>query len=496
MVGPAAGGAGRVIKAGILLIAHDRVSKVFRTVGTSAFRLTKILGKLNVVVFALSLAWKPLTKLVNKFTVALAGLAAGIAVAQWVSYQQVLRRARFTLVTAGLTAEEVSSSFRRLGANVSRATEIGILRHIEAVQELARTDADTIIQAALLTEKIVDLGTAGDDAGPIFAAIVQAISGIDDQPLKDLATQLGIIGAEVQTSTSLIKVMQDALEEDGPATNTTRLAGEVGKLRDMWAPDWMGRVGDFIVAMPLAFITTVRVISDLILGIAKVAKAFLELLGIFSLMVDALKAIWALLGLIRKGWGFILAAITNGLATLEKSLIDFRKAIVDWVEAWTKSLGLAIRDAIDFAIGAWGRFFTRIRDGTFDIGEFFQGVWDGVVRGFKTILNEMIDMLNRWIGRLNSVIDLANILNPFQDIPKLDLVAPIMHRGGVVPGPAGADVPIIAQAGERIIPNGGGGIIVVQLVMDRNVFGEVVVDVINRTAKFKAGMTPSSVATA
>ncbi len=42
-------------------------------------------------------------------------------------------------------------------------------------------------------------------------------------------------------------------------------------------------------------------------------------------------------------------------------------------------------------------------------------------------------------------------------------IIPLLHQGGIVPGPPGADVPIVAQAGERIIPTsqvseeGGGG---------------------------------------
>ena len=38
----------------------------------------------------------------------------------------------------------------------------------------------------------------------------------------------------------------------------------------------------------------------------------------------------------------------------------------------------------------------------------------------------------------------------FPDLPKF-------HSGGVVPGPRGADVPIMAQAGETVTPAAGGG---------------------------------------
>ena len=34
----------------------------------------------------------------------------------------------------------------------------------------------------------------------------------------------------------------------------------------------------------------------------------------------------------------------------------------------------------------------------------------------------------------------------------LGFLGGIFHEGGIVPGPPGADVPIIAQAGERVLP--------------------------------------------
>lgn len=37
-------------------------------------------------------------------------------------------------------------------------------------------------------------------------------------------------------------------------------------------------------------------------------------------------------------------------------------------------------------------------------------------------------------------------------VPNQD--TPVMHKGGVVPGKKGADVPIIAQAGEVVVPAG------------------------------------------
>ena len=81
------------------------------------------------------------------------------------------------------------------------------------------------------------------------------------------------------------------------------------------------------------------------------------------------------------------------------------------------------------------------------------------------------------------------------DVPRGEpIVAPrniTMHQGGLVPGPAGADVPIIAQAGETITAagqvsagTGGGGNrpIVVQLMLDGQILAETIVtaDELNR----------------
>lgn len=51
------------------------------------------------------------------------------------------------------------------------------------------------------------------------------------------------------------------------------------------------------------------------------------------------------------------------------------------------------------------------------------------------------------------------------------------HSGGIVPGPLGSEQPIVAQAGERVIPMGqGGGVTVVKLYLDGEEITEVVHD--------------------
>ena len=77
-------------------------------------------------------------------------------------------------------------------------------------------------------------------------------------------------------------------------------------------------------------------------------------------------------------------------------------------------------------------------------------------------------------------------------------IVPIVPRrqlGGMVPGLPGQPQMILAHGGETIIPAGrsGGQPMVIQLILDRRIIGEVAVDAFHRTAKFKAGMVSGSI---
>lgn len=72
---------------------------------------------------------------------------------------------------------------------------------------------------------------------------------------------------------------------------------------------------------------------------------------------------------------------------------------------------------------------------------------------------------------IESAGKLANV------VPRM--LGPKRHSGGIVPGPMGREMSIVAQGGERVIPlgqSGGGGTQVVQVVIDKQIVGEVVLD--------------------
>lgn len=88
------------------------------------------------------------------------------------------------------------------------------------------------------------------------------------------------------------------------------------------------------------------------------------------------------------------------------------------------------------------------------------GVWDGLKQGFKDAFNWIID---RWNSFKIPGIKVAGVsVSPEINFPNL----PRFHGGGVVPGPAGADVVGVLRAGERVLPVGASGGVVLNLVVN------------------------------
>lgn len=114
------------------------------------------------------------------------------------------------------------------------------------------------------------------------------------------------------------------------------------------------------------------------------------------------------------------------------------------------------RDGVDAVL----RF---IADAAGWLGRVFSNVWDGIVGGFrwvrdtlKSIANWLIsNVINKFIDGINLLIKGYNTVNiGGKDLPMLGKL-PTFHQGGVIPGPVGTEVAILAQAGETVVPIGG-----------------------------------------
>lgn len=116
-------------------------------------------------------------------------------------------------------------------------------------------------------------------------------------------------------------------------------------------------------------------------------------------------------------------------------------------------------DTIKAAFSAtWGWITDRFGDLVSFVGglprkiaNVASGMWDGLKESFRSALNWIID---RWNSFRIPALKVAGLqVSPEVNFPDLQR----FHTGGVVPGPAGHPVPIMALGGETISPNGGGG---------------------------------------
>jgi hypothetical protein len=124
-------------------------------------------------------------------------------------------------------------------------------------------------------------------------------------------------------------------------------------------------------------------------------------------------------------------------------------------------------DVVKDALKKVGDFFVTVFD---KMKEVAKNVWDGIVGGIKGALNLVLGywewMINKAIGMVNTLIDVANRVNPFSDIPKIPNVdLPQLAQGGIVQARPGGTAVIVGEGGqdEAVIPldrlgkMGGGG---------------------------------------
>jgi len=190
--------------------------------------------------------------------------------------------------------------------------------------------------------------------------------------------------------------------------------------------------------------------------------------GLTGFLVPALKSMWVGLTtqVIPAIWSFTSALLANPITWVVIGIAALIAIIVllvkhwDWVKDAAGNTVRWIRDRWNDLMGWFGGIPAWF-------GRIFGGIGDAIAGAFKSAINWVIDRLNWLVDRANDLIYGINVASPFSDIPYIPHI-PRMHTGGVVPGMPGQEVPIIAMAGERVVPNGqstGGG----ELVLSGNV---------------------------
>jgi len=159
---------------------------------------------------------------------------------------------------------------------------------------------------------------------------------------------------------------------------------------------------------------------------------------------------WAWENVIKPVWGFIQFYIDNVLVPVFNTIKDVVTAVFDIVgnviqTAWNVISGAfnMIGDKIAWLVGTFG----SIKDG---ISNAFGTIFDIVTGPFKSAFNFIADAWNNTVGQLSFTMpDWVPFIGgkgfDMPDIPKF-------HKGGIVPGPAGAEMLAVLEGGEMILP--------------------------------------------
>ena len=239
----------------------------------------------------------------------------------------------------------------------------------------------------------------------------------------------------------------------------------------------MGPILLGVVALAAAIAIGVLVWKNWDTIVAAVKKTFSKLTDLYNSKLGWLLPAGPLIkGIIflAKNWKEIWTAIKEGfekVVTFVKDLYNSKlgwllpagpliKAILflkdNWDEIWG-GIQTTFTTVTDALVGTFESFKTRIMDIWTAIVEFIKG--NAIMPVIKGILNTMIDGLNVWIRRINSIVDKLPGrfgIPKIDDIPRLAAGGMITQGGSAIVGERGPEL-LSLPRGASVAPLKGGG---------------------------------------
>jgi hypothetical protein len=218
--------------------------------------------------------------------------------------------------------------------------------------------------------------------------------------------------------------------------------------------------------------------------VSKVSEVALPILAdAFSAVVDVLGQVWGAiqpvvdavakqLEPVFKAVGPVAQHIFGAIAAAVKALQPVFKVVFDVIGAY---IGVWVK-VFQTAFGILGKAVGVLQSAFRVMGDAIGAVFKAVSGAVKGAINAVIGVINGLIGAINGIQVHIHINPPIgpsigfdwngMNIGKL----PYLHAGGVVPGVPGSNVPAILQAGERVIPAGGGAQTIVHIHIEEGAF--------------------------
>jgi hypothetical protein len=203
----------------------------------------------------------------------------------------------------------------------------------------------------------------------------------------------------------------------------------------------LGPILVFLGSITIAIGTLTTAIGVLVAAIGGAAEVFMAfgvegLIVFYPITIVAL-ALAAIAFLVWKNWGTIkplLIGLWNDIKFAWNAVIDFLSDKILWVD-------------------------NVFHDAWQGISDFFHSIWDAAVKWFddhvttpiKNSIQAIIDAFNRMKAIVSTPVKIvSNIIGSVGSF--VGSALPHFAEGGIVPGAPGQAVPIIAHAGEEVIP--------------------------------------------
>lgn len=208
--------------------------------------------------------------------------------------------------------------------------------------------------------------------------------------------------------------------------------------------------------------------------------------GAFGLPTEGATGLMRSFGDLSGGFAALqpmLGGLKSGFMALSSVMMTPPMGIILLIAALTAAFVLAYQKSETFR-DIVQKAFKIVKDAAIDVWDFIKSlpeklmgiggaIRDAIMWPYRTAFNLVAKAWNNTVGKLSFEIPswVPGMGGKGFSMPKL----PEFHQGGVVPGPRGAEVPIMAMAGETVVPAGqSGGTTVIQLVVDGRVLTEVV----------------------
>lgn len=211
-----------------------------------------------------------------------------------------------------------------------------------------------------------------------------------------------------------------------------------------------------VLALAAALLTgLLYALGPLLEGFVKMTSGIIAIVtGFFGLMMalwtgnwDAVKnyflQIWNGIKMIYDGFA---NGILEGVKQFVKGIINF------FVNLYNALVGKSIIPDMVMAILEW---FTTLKDKAIEaITGLVSGVTDKIANMAKDAWNWGKNLVTNYINGIKENIKMLGSAG-MQVAEKMGLMDLFREHGGIIPGPVGAPMPVVAHGGERVIPRSG-----------------------------------------